>query len=127
MEMPGSPLPPIELIERKNNNVAVAAGVCGIGSIVLQLIGYGLAAAKLSGASLCSGLAGWAWFAGIVLGIIGLVQIRRHPEQKGKAWAMIGIGIGFLRICIIMIIVLLIPVVNIGAISTKISATLTPH
>jgi hypothetical protein len=125
MEAPLAPLPPLEQADRKNNSLAVAAGACGIGSIVTQLIGLGLASVDQSIASLFNGIAGWAWLAGIVLGIVGLIQIRRHPGQKGKGWAITGIGIGILRICIVVVSILFLAGPSIGTIATKISATMT--
>jgi len=125
METPVPPSPPIEQPERKNNSAAVAAGVCGIGSFVAQLLGLGLAAIDPSITSICSGVGGMAWIAGIVLGILGLVQIRRHPNQKGKAWAITGIVLGILRICFVVISVLLLAGPSIDIVSTRISATLT--
>ena len=126
METPVLPPPLIEQPERKNNSAAVAAGACGIGSIVLQLLSLGLASVDPSIASICSGVGGFAWIAGIVLGIIGLVQIRRHPDQKGKAWAITGIALGILRICIVVIMLLLLVPIGpvIGQVSTQISSTL---
>jgi hypothetical protein len=126
METPVPSLTPLEPSLRKNNSMAVAAGACGIGSIVLQLLGLGLAAAvDPSAASICNGIGGFAWLAGIVLGIVGLVQIRRHPGQKGIAWAITGIVLGILRICIVVVVtLLLIPGSVIGTVSTQISSTL---
>lgn len=116
---------PSEQTDRKNNGAAVAAGACGIGSIAAQLLGLGLAAVDPSLTSMCSAVGGIAWIAGIVLGIVGLVQIRRHPNQKGKAWAITGIGLGILRICIVVVSLLLLTVPSLDIISTRISATLT--
>jgi hypothetical protein len=100
-----APLQPI----RVNNRSAVAAGICGIASIAAQVLGLGLAGGDQSIASLCSGIGGLAWIAGIVLGILGLVQIRRHPDQKGTGWALAGIGLGLLRVCIVTILLLIAP------------------
>ena len=126
METPVPPTPPIEQADRKNNGAAVAAGAFGIGSIVIQLLSLGLATVDPSITSICSAAGGIAWLAGIVLGIVGLVQIRRHPDQKGKAWAITGIVLGILRICIgVITILLLVPVGPvIGQVSTQISSTL---
>jgi hypothetical protein len=127
METPLSPTPPAEPSVRVNNNLAVAAGICGIGSIVTQLLGLGLATVDPSTANICIGIAGWAWLAGIVLGIVGLVQIKRHPGQKGKGWAITGIVLGILRICIVAVSVLFLAGPSIGTIATKIGAiTSTP-
>jgi hypothetical protein len=125
MEAPLPPLPPAEKPIPVNNSLAVAAGVCGIVSIVMQLIGLGLAAAfDPSIESICNGIGGFAWLAGIILGIVGLVQIRRHPGQKGKGWAITGISLGILRICIVVVTILLLTVPSVNTISTKISSTL---
>jgi len=126
METPLSPLPPTEQPDHKNNNTAVAAGVCGIGSIVAQLLGLGLASVEPSFAGICNGLGGLAWLAGIVLGIVGLIQIGRHPGQKGRGWAITGIVLGVLRICIVVVMTLLLVPVGpvVGTVSTKISSTL---
>jgi Ca2+/Na+ antiporter len=125
METPVPPPLPIEQRDRGNNGAAVAAGVCGIGSIVAQLLGLWLASVDPSITSICSAVGGIAWIAGIVLGIVGLVQIRRHPNQKGKAWAITGIVLGILRICIVVVSVLLLTGPSIDIVSTRISATLT--
>jgi hypothetical protein len=125
METPLSPLPPVKQPIQVNNSLAVAAGICGIASIVMQLIGLGLAAAfDPTIASICNGIGGFAWLAGIILGIVGLVQIRRHPGQKGKGWAITGISLGILRICIVVVTILLLTVPSVNTISTKISSTL---
>jgi ABC-type antimicrobial peptide transport system permease subunit len=126
METPVPPPLPVEQPERRNNAAAVAAGACGIGSIVAQLLSLGLASVDPSITSICSAAGGIAWIAGIVLGIVGLVQICRHPDQKGKAWAIIGIVLGILRICIgVIMILLLVPIGPvIGQVSTQISSTL---
>jgi hypothetical protein len=125
METPLPPLPPVKQPIQVNNSLAVAAGICGIGSIVMQLIGLGLAAAfDPTIASICNGIGGFAWLAGIIFGIVGLVQIRRHPGQKGKGWAITGISLGILRICIVVVTILLLAVPSVGTISTKISSTL---
>ena len=123
-----APLPPNPLMEqpvKKNNGNAIAAAACGIGSIAAQGIGLGLAGGDQTITSLCNGIGGLAWIAGIILGIIGLVQIRRHPEQKGKGWAFTGIGLGILRICIVVVATLLLVTPVIGTVSTRLSATLT--
>jgi hypothetical protein len=91
---------------------------------VVQLLGLGLASVDPSIASLCNGISGFAWLAGIVLGIIGLVQISRHPGQKGKGWAIPGIVLGILRVCIVTSSVLFLVNPVIGTVSTKISSTL---
>ena len=109
MEAPSSPQQPGDQPVRVNNRSAVAAGICGIASIVAQVLSLGLAGGDQPLASLCSGIGGLAWMAGIVLGIIGLVQIRRRPGQKGKGWALTGIGLGLLRICIVTILLLTLP------------------
>lgn len=100
---------PMEQPIRVNNRSAVAAGVCGIGSILAQLLGLALGAANQSTLSLCNGIGGLAWIAGIVFGILGLVQIRRHPGQKGTGWALAGIGLGLLRVCIVTVLLLIAP------------------
>jgi hypothetical protein len=125
METPISTLPPTEPPDRVNNGLAVAAGAFGIGSIVAQLLGLVLTSVDPTIQSLCSGIGGIAWLAGIVLGIVGLVQIKRHPGQKGKGWAITGIVLGVLRICIVVVSVLLLAGPTIGTIATKISATMT--
>ena len=125
METPLAPLPPVEPPVHVNNRLAVAAGACGIGSIVAQLLGLGLAAVDSSILSICYGIGGLAWLLGIVLGIAGLVQISRHPNQKGKGWAITGIGLGILRICIVVVSVLFLAGPSISTVSTRISATLT--
>ena len=124
METPVTPPPPIEQPEQTNNRVALAAGACGIGSIVAQLLGFGVAAIDPSIVGLCNGIGGIAWLAGIILGIVGLIQISRHPGQKGRGWAITGIGMGILRICIVTVTSLLILNPVIGIVSTKISSTL---
>ncbi|MGA2490790.1 MAG: DUF4190 domain-containing protein [Anaerolineales bacterium] len=126
METPLPSPPPLELPDRKNNRAAKAAGACAIGSIMLHLIGLGLSASEPS----LSGICGWidmlACLAGIILGIIGLVQIQHHPGQRSKGWAITGIVIGVLRIFIIPVFsVLSLLVPTIGDISMKINGTLT--
>jgi hypothetical protein len=110
--------------ERKNNAAAVAAGACGIGSIAAQLLAFGVTAIDPSLTGICNAIGGLAWVAGIVLGVVGLVQIHRHPEERGRGWAIAGIGLGILRICIVLISILLITGTSIGTVSTLISATL---
>ncbi len=125
MEAPLPPNPQMEQSAKKNNSNAIAAAACGIGSIAAQVIGLGLAGGDQTITSLCNGIGGLAWIAGIVLGIVGLVQIKRHPGQKGKGWAITGIVLGILRICIVTGSVLFLAGPSIGTIATKISATMT--
>ncbi len=123
MEMPATPLP--EQPVRRNNGPAIAAGWSGIGSVVIFLIGFGVSFAFPGVQSFCLGIGGLACLAGFILGIIGLVQIKRHLDQKGKGWAITGIVIGAFFVCaapVFAIMLLLGPTV--GNVFSGINGTL---
>ena len=125
METPLPHLP--EQSGQKNNGLAVAAGWLGIGSIVMYLIGLGISFVLPQAQVICQGTGGLAGLVGIILGIIGLVQINKNPGQKGKGWAITGIVIGGLVICIAPVLVittlaLLGPAI--GNVFSKINGTL---
>ena len=122
-----------ELADRKNNPLALAAGLLGIGSIVVALVGLlgFLAPAFLSIAlAICCGLAFLMDLVALVLGIIGLVQLKNHPEQKGKGWAITGIvfgGLAIILLCLSPVLVtsiLLILGPIVGNVFTEINNTL---
>ena len=125
MESPVAALP--EQMDRKNNRLALAAGWLGIGSVVSFLIGFGIGFVILPASFVCQGVAVVACLAGLILGIIGLVQIKNNPGQKGKGWAITGIVIGGLTICIAPVLVistLLILGPAVGNVFSKINSSL---
>jgi hypothetical protein len=118
----------------KNNTLALTAGIMGLGSIVLSLLGL-LLNLLLPGVGilLCCGVAILVNLAALVLGIVGLVQIKNHPGQAGKGWAIVGIvfgGLSILSICLfpifsVAILTLMGPII--GNVFTKINSTLVAH
>ena len=122
-----TPSIPEQTTPMRSNRLAVIAGWLGIGSVAFFLIGLAIAFASPASTfrTVCMGIAGWAAIIGFILGIVGLIQIRRNPGQMGKGMAITGIVIGALFLCVgpILISLLLItPVV--GTVSTQISSTL---
>ena len=103
MESPVPPLP--EQGEQKNNGLAIAAGWCGIGAIVMAVIGFVVQIASPGNGAFCSGLGVLAALVGFVLGIIGLVQISKNPAQKGKGMAITGITVGALVACVAPVVI----------------------
>jgi hypothetical protein len=105
-----TPLPPVsDQPAVKNNSLAIAAGSCGLGSVVLALIGL-LSNLLIPGVGLaiCCGVGLLAALVGLVLGIIALVQLKNNPGQKGKVWAIIGVvlgGIAVILLCLSPILV----------------------
>jgi hypothetical protein len=97
-----TPLLPVEPAVRKNNPLALWAGILGLGSIGAALLGL-LLNLLLPGIGIiiCCGLALLMNLVALVLGIIGLVQLKSRPEQTGKGWAITGIVFGGLSILLI--------------------------
>jgi hypothetical protein len=125
METPLPPLPdqPVQ----KNNGLALAAGWLGIGSIVMFLLGLGIGFVYPQVTFVCQTVAVLACLTGIILGIVGLVQIKNNPGQKGKGMAITGIVIGGLVVCaapVIVITTLLILGPVIGNVFSKINSNL---
>jgi hypothetical protein len=126
--LPGQPA-------QANNKLAIAAGSCGLGSVVLSLIGL-LSNLLIPGVGLavCCGIGLLAALVGLVLGIIALVQIKNNPGQKGKVWAIIGVvlgGIAVVLLCLSPVLVtssLLLLGPTIGNVFSKINSSLvTPQ
>jgi hypothetical protein len=96
-------LPP-DLTTRKNNPLAQAAGLLGIGSIVLSLLGIVISllfhVLAIVGIVFC-GISFLMDLVALVLGIIGLVQLKSHPEQKGKGMAILGIVFGAITVILL--------------------------
>jgi uncharacterized membrane protein len=91
--------------------MALTAGILGLGSIVVVLIGI-LANLVLPGiGSACGcGLGLLMGIVGLILGIIGQAQIKNRPGEKGKGMAVTGIIIGILSvlaICVIPVVLVL--------------------
>jgi hypothetical protein len=125
MEAPVAP-PPAPM-KQKNNQLAIAAGWLGIGTLLMFLIGFVLDFAVSRVQIVCQGIAVMASLAGLVLGIIALVQIKNNPGQKGQGMAITGIVIGGLTICIAPVLVvttLLILGPAIGNVFSKINSSL---
>jgi hypothetical protein len=89
-----------ELEKQEKNGLAVTAGWLGIVGVILYLIGLAITLSSPGFAKFFPTAAMLACMAGLILGIIGLVQIRRNPAQKGKGWAITGIVIGVVLLCI---------------------------
>jgi hypothetical protein len=124
MESPVPPLP--EQMDQKNNRLAIAAGWCGFGAIVMAVIGFGVQIAIPGNGAFCSGLGVLAALVGFILGIIGLVQIGKNPGQKGKGMAITGIVVGALVACVapVVIAVLLMLGPVIGNVFSSINSSL---
>jgi hypothetical protein len=127
METPLPPYSPVPPQEQISNPLAIAAGSCGIGSIGVIVFGVALTASIPSVAMICNGLGVIACLVGLVLGIVALVQINHNPGQKGKGWAITGIVIGGITICVgpvVVISILMILGPIIGNVFTKINSSL---
>ncbi len=95
---------------RKRNGLAVTAGILGLGSIVVVILGFLSTLIPVVGpvglACGC-GLGPLMTLLGMIFGFVGQAQIKGHPEQTGKGWAVLGIVIGILSIilsCVIVIV-----------------------
>ena len=122
-----SPLPALpEPMQSKNNGLAMAAGWLGIGAIVMAVVGFVVQIAAPGNGAFCSGLGVLAALVGLVLGIIGLVQISKNPAQKGKGMAIMGIVVGALVACVapVVIAVLLMLGPVIGNVFSSINSSL---
>jgi hypothetical protein len=110
-------LPP-ELTVRKNNPLALAAGILGIGSVVISILGLLVSLLLPPVILVFCGLGLLMDLVALVLGIIGLVQLKNHSEQKGKGLAITGIVFGALA----LILLCLLPVLG-----TALLAILGPY
>jgi hypothetical protein len=121
-------IPPIvDLPQTKTNGLALAAGYCGIGSLAMFLIGFVAILFLPIALFFCQAIAVLACLAGIILGIIALIQINNNPGQKGKGMAITGIVIGIFEICVapvLIISILLILGPTIGNVFSKINSNL---
>jgi hypothetical protein len=125
MDSSVTPLP--EQMQPKQNGLAIAAGWLGIGSILMFLIGFGLGLVVAYVQVLCQGIAVVACLIALVLGILALVQIGKHPGQKGTGMAITGIVIGGLTLCaapVLVITNLMILGPSIGNVFSQINSSL---
>jgi hypothetical protein len=96
-------LPPVTT-DRKNNMLAMAAGILGLSSLAVSLLGF-LASLLLPAAFLVfCGLTLLMNLVALALGIIGLVQLKSHPEQKGKGMAITGIVFGAVSLLLLCLL-----------------------
>ncbi len=126
-----TPLPPDLTQPSGTNKLGLTAGILGIASVVVGLIGF-LTNFVIPGFLfiLCSGLGILMDLTALVLGIIALTQIKKNPGQAGKGWAITGIVFGALAILLICvspflittILVILGPVI--GNVFSKINSSL---
>ncbi len=97
-------IPPVVSSPPARNKLGLAAGLLGIGSVAVGLIGL-LSNLAIPGFLflLCSGLGILMDLTGLVLGIVALVQIRKNPGQTGKGWAITGIVFGALAVILLVL------------------------
>ncbi|HTX91518.1 MAG TPA: DUF4190 domain-containing protein [Anaerolineales bacterium] len=100
-----TPLPPLNEspVVMKNNNLAIAAGWCGLGGLALSLVGLLINFLVPGTVLVCCGIAILGALVGLVLGIIALVQLKNNPGQKGKNMAIVGIVLGAIALVILCI------------------------
>lgn len=117
-------LPPVGTTIRKNNALALTSGILGICFVVLAMIGLVFPFLFL--------IAVLPGILGLIFGIIGLVQLKKHREQAGKGWAIAGIILGALSI-VTMCVFLILGVVGltllgpqIGDVFSEINNNLAP-
>jgi hypothetical protein len=96
-----TPLPPVEPAISKNNQMALIAGILGLGSIAVALLGLLVSLVLPAAFLIFCGLGLLMDLVALVLGIIGLVQLKNHPEQKGKGLAITGIVFGGLAVVLL--------------------------
>jgi uncharacterized membrane protein HdeD (DUF308 family) len=119
-----------DLTTRKNNPLAQAAGWLGIGSAIIALIGFVITIFFPIAFLFTCGLGILMDLVALVLGIIGLVQLKSHPEQKGKGMAILGIVFGAVAVILLCLSPVLVTAVLallgpvIGNVFTKINSTL---
>ncbi len=132
-----TPLPPAvpEPAARKANGLATTAGALGIGAVVIivvAVIGIFISPAGFAlVGTVCAGLSILIGIVALVLGIIGLVQIKNHPGQTGKGMAITSVVIGALSVVLLCLspvlvtttLMLLGPVI--GNVFTEINSSLT--
>jgi hypothetical protein len=99
MQPSNPPLP--EQVGKKNNGLAVTAGWLAIIAVILYLTGLAITLTSPGFARFFPTAAMLACMACFILGIVGLVQINRNPGQKGKGWAVTGIVVGSILLCIV--------------------------
>jgi hypothetical protein len=113
---PALAVPPAPAAPRKNNPLALTAGILALSSIGVYLLGIiGNAILPGSGSLICSGLGMLMNLVAFVLGIVGIAQLKNHPEQTGKGWAITGIVFGSIilfMVCIIAVLTLLGPIIG---------------
>ncbi len=122
---------PVVPTSSATNKLGLTAGLLGIGSVVVGLIGL-LSNLVIPGFLflLCSGLGILMDLAGLVLGIVALVQIKKTPGQTGKGWAITGIVFGALAVILLVVSpVLVIAILTllgpaIGNVFSKINSSL---
>jgi len=127
-----TPLPPVEPAIRTNNQMALIAGILGLGSIAVALLGLLVSLVLPAAFLIFCGLGLLMDLVALVLGIIGLVQLKNHPEQKGKGLAITGTvfgGLAVILLClspvlVISILTLLGPVI--GNVFSQVNTNLTP-
>ena len=104
-----TPLPAPAQPGQKTNGLALTAGILGIGSIVVSLLGFLLNfVLPVIGLGCGCGLGLLMAIVGLILGFIGQAQIKNRPGEKGKGMAVTGIVIGILTIltaCVLTILV----------------------
>jgi hypothetical protein len=127
-----TPLPPVEPAISKNNQMALIAGILGLGSIAVALLGLLVSLVLPAAFLIFCGLGLLMDLVALVLGIIGLVQLKNHPEQKGKGLAITGTvfgGLAVILLClspvlVISILTLLGPVI--GNVFSQVNNNLVP-
>jgi hypothetical protein len=86
------------------NVLALVAYYCGFGSLIAILGGIAIAMATIGGRNspilifILIGVGGLLALLGIILGILGLTYVGKHPEAKGTGHAITGIIMGSLEI-----------------------------
>lgn len=94
------------------NGMALAAYYCGFGGLIFILGSIALAAALAPNIppvlifALMYGGGGIFAVLAIIFGIVGLVKVKRNPEARGTAHAVIGIVLGGLELIGLILILL---------------------
>jgi hypothetical protein len=122
METPIAPISPIPTPAAKTNVLSIVSLVAGILGFLSTCVGI----IPFLG-WVCSGIGGLFGIAALVLGFLGMNQVKKTAE-RGKGMAIAGIvlgGLAVLGICVTIILNLAMGPV-IGNVFSQINSTLTP-
>ena len=123
---------PIQPDVRKNNPLCLTAGILAIGSLVISLIGLLINFFLPGTVLILCGVGLLMNLVALILGIIGLVQLKKNPGQKGKGLAITGIVFSAIAVVLICLTPILLTTIlallgpYISNVFSEINTGLTP-